>query len=145
MITNDPTDLPSTGPDSVPMPPPHSSREDWVVYLLKVRRAEMSETAEQATVRCRAEAARYDRQRLFDATLADLIEQYDLTVPDPEYAGLSLDESGFLDEYLLADLVKHWREMQIAFADADRPAFHKAAAKFTARAVGFAVGLDLGE
>ena len=138
----DPFERPATGPESVPMPLAEaSSHQDWVEYLLKVRRAEMAETAEQATTRCRAEAARYDRQQLFDATLAGLLEQYDSTVPDPKYAGLGLDQSGFFDEYLLADLAKHWREMQIAFADADRPAFHKAAAKFTGRAADFAAGL----
>lgn len=141
MIARHWPDLPTTGPDSVPLPPAGCSQAEWATYLLKVRRAEMNETAEQATARCRAEAARYEQQRLFDATLASLLETYDSTVPDPDYAGLGLDQAGFFDEYLLADLAKHWREMQIAFADADRPAFHKAAAKFTGRAADFAAGL----
>jgi hypothetical protein len=137
----DPFQRPATGPESVPMPPVSCSRQDWLEYLLKVRRAEMDETAGQATERCRAEAARVEEQLLFNATLETLLEVYDSTVPDPECAGLGLDQAGYFDEYLLADLAKHWREMQIAFADADRPAFHKAAAKFTGKAAGFAAGL----
>jgi hypothetical protein len=140
MILN-PFDRPATGPDSVPMPPVTCSRLEWVEFTLQRRRAEMEETAEQAARRCRAEAARFDRKQLFDATLADLLDAYDSTKSDPDFAGMTLDEAGFLDEHLLADLAKHWREMQIAFADADRPAFHKAAAKFTTAAAVFSVGL----
>jgi hypothetical protein len=136
-----PFERPATGPESVPMPPVSCSRIEWAEYNLKVRQAEIQETPEQAAKRCRAEAARFERKQLFDATLADLLEVFDSTIGDPEFTGLGLDQAGYFDEYLLADLAKHWREMQIAFADADRPAFHKAAAKFTGKAAGFAAGL----
>ena len=137
----DPFHRPATGPDSVPMPPVTCSRLEWVEYTLKRRRAEMEETAEQATKRCRAEAARYERQKTFDATLALLLDVFDSTVPDPDCAGMTLDEAGYFDKHLIGDLAKYWGEMQIAFADADRPAFHKAAAKFTASVAAFAAGL----
>lgn len=142
MIADDFFDRPTTGPDSVPLPPAGCGDAAWLEYLLEVRRAEATETAQQATDRCRAEAARYTRQALFDATLAELLRVYDSTAPGRQYSGMSLDEAGYFDEYLLADLGKHWKAMQIAFQAGDREAYRRAAAKFTGRAACFAVGLE---
>jgi hypothetical protein len=109
--------------------------------LLKARRAEMDETADQATDRCRAEAARDENQACFDATLAELLRVFDETAAVQQWSGMTLDEAGYFDEYLLADLFKHWRGMQLAFSDADREAYRKAAAQFAGEAIRFGGGL----
>ena len=109
--------------------------------LLKARRAEMDETADQATDRCRAEAARDENQACFDATLAELLRVFDETAADRQWSGMTLNEAGHFDEYLLADLVKQWRQMQLAFSDADREWYRKAAARFAGEAICFGMGL----
>lgn len=109
--------------------------------LLEARRQEVNETADEATDRCRAEAARVHRQRHFDATLAELLRVYDTTAADQQYSGMSLDEAGYFDEWLLADLVKRWRQMQLAFETGDRESYRRAAAKFAGRAIDFGMGL----
>jgi len=128
-------------PASAPQQRARISDAERLQQLLETRRDEVYETADQATDRCRAEAARDQRQRYFDATLAELLRVYDTTAADQQYSGMSLDEAGYFDEYLLADLVKHWRQMQYAFDATDREGYRKAAARFAGRAVCFGMGL----
>jgi hypothetical protein len=138
---SDSDDRPRTGAESVSPPPPGSGREARLMYLLDVRRAEMAETASEAVERCRAVAARFDRQRVFDGLMAELLRVFDATAADTAYSGMTLDEAGFFDEYQLADLMKHWRELQVAFGDHDRECFRKAAAKFAGSVTVFTVGV----
>ncbi|MBM4011707.1 MAG: hypothetical protein FJ275_01705 [Planctomycetes bacterium] len=128
-------------PASAPQQRARISDAERLQELLEIRRDEVYETADQATDRCRAEAARDKRQRYFDATLAELLRVYDTTAADQQYSGMSLDEAGYFDEYLLADLVKHWRQMQCTFDATDREGYRKAAARFAGRAVCFGMGL----
>lgn len=109
--------------------------------LVEIRRAEMNQTADQAVEQARAAAARTNQQGRFDATMAELLRVFDLTAGDARWSGMTLDEAGYFDQWMLGDLTQHWVEMQIAFGQADRVQYRKAAAAFTERAIEFAAGV----
>lgn len=136
---------PSTGAMSVPFPA--DARLDgpagaaaYARYLSDCREAANRETAEEAVVRCRAEADLLDDGGArFDDVLAALTTTFDghvrdLASPDAEIAeieqGMGLDESSYFGGWQIDQLRRAHDEMSVAFDALDRERFRKAAAHF---------------
>jgi hypothetical protein len=133
---------PSTGADSVPFPAdaglggPAGSAA-YSRYLVDCQEAARRETAEEAVVRCRAEADLLDDGgRRFDDVLACLTTTFDSHVADvagPEgeqWKGFTFDESSFYGIGQIDKLRRAHGEMSAAFYALDRELFRKAAASF---------------
>jgi hypothetical protein len=110
--------------------------QDTLERLVAIRRAEMAEVE-----RARAAAARRDRQHWFDATMAELLRVFDTTAASSRWSGMSLDEAGHFDQWMIGELTRHWGAMQVAFRRQDRPEYRKAAAAFAEQAIEFAAGV----
>lgn len=133
---------PTTGADSVDFPA--DARLDgpagsaaYSRYLIDCQEAARRETADQAIVRCRAEADLLDDggQR-FDDVLADLLNTFDGHLADlagPEgdiWRGFTFEESSFYGVWQIDTLRRAYVEMSGAFQALDRERFRKAAATF---------------
>ncbi len=145
---------PTTGADSVPYPPMFDDLESpearaaWARYLIDSREAAECETADEAIVRCRAEADYFeggaDRFELVLDTLTDAIDRHvaDLTGPEAEkWRGMGFEESTFVGFFKTDTLVHAHREMGDAWDRLDRDAFRKAAAKFARTLADLAVDM----
>lgn len=135
---------PATGADSVPfpaMPLDLDSPEAQAAFDLYMRRrdeAERRETADEAIVRCRAEAEYFEGGAArFDDVLDTLLHDLDRHVANEAkpgadvYRGFSMGESCF---YGFADVEKLARTHAImadAWEELDHDAYRKAAAEFS--------------
>jgi hypothetical protein len=152
-MTTPTTWRPTTGADSVPFPaiihcggPEADAAYDQ--YLRDQAAAAMRETADEAIVRCRAEADFFvDGGQRFDHVLEVVIDTFDRQVADlaqPEgekYRGLGLDECGFYGGWKVDRMRQAWDRMADAFADFDRDSYRKAAAEFAGNLADLAVGM----
>lgn len=147
---------PKTGADSVPLPAachdPDSPEYGvaWDHYWAERAQAEARETADEAIVRCRADADFFtDGGQRFDHVLELAVDTFDRRVvdldgPDGEtYRGLGLDEYGFYSGFEIDHMRKAWKGMAQSFDDLDRDRYRKAAAEFAAALANMAVGMGL--
>jgi hypothetical protein len=136
---------PSTGADSVPFPA--DARLDgpagaaaYSRYLVDCQEAAKRETAEEAVVRCRAEADLLDDggQR-FDDVLDCLTTMFDSHVRDLASnnaaiaeleRGTGFNEISYFGDYAIDRLRRANGEMSAAYEALDRERFRKAAASF---------------
>lgn len=133
---------PKTGADSVPFPAAAKFRGPaasaaYSRYLVDCQEAARRETAEEAAVRCRAEADLLDNGGArFDDVLACLTTTFDSHVADvagPEgeqWNRFTFDESSFYGIGQVDKLRRAHGEMSAAFEALDRERFRKAAASF---------------
>lgn len=147
---------PSTGADSVPLPPlchdpdGPEARAAWARYWKERADAEQRETADEAVARCRAEADFFtDGGQRFDHVLDVAVDTFDRHVVDldrPEglrYRGMGLDECGFYSGFEIDRMRRAWKSMADAFHDLDRDRYRKAAAEFAGSLADLAVGMGL--
>ena len=133
---------PKTGADSVPFPAAAKFRGPaasaaFSRYLVDCQEAAKRETAEEAVVRCRAEADLLDHGGArFDDVLACLTTTFDSHVADvtgPEgelWKGYTFEESSLYGNGHIDRLRRAYVEMAAAFDALDRERFRKAAASF---------------
>ena len=136
---------PSTGADSIPFPA--AARFDgpagaaaYSRYLVDCQEAAKRETAEEAVLRCRAEADLLDDGGArFDNVLACLTTTFDshvrdLASPDAETRkiemGMGFDECCYYGGWQIDKLRRAHGEMSAAFEALDRERFRKHAALF---------------
>lgn len=144
---------PSSGADSVPLPDdaklegPVGSAA-YSRYLIECQEAARRETADEAIVRCRAEADLFDDggQR-FDNVLACLLNSFDGHAADlvgPEgylWDGYTFDECSYYASWQVDQLQRAHAEMSEAYRALDRERFRKAAATFAEVIADFGIGL----
>ncbi len=152
-MTTPTTWRPSTGADSVPCP--EIGRTDgpegeaaWDQYWRDCAQAADRETADEALVRCRAEADLIaDGGPRFDHVLEVVIDTFDRQVADlarptgEQYRGLGLDECGFYSGWQIGRMLQAWHTMADAFDDLDREQYRKAAAEFAGALADMSVGM----
>ncbi len=149
---------PATGADSVPYPAEllaesvdHDSPQAqaaYARYLIDCQEAANRETADEAIVRCRAEADHFEggaaRFELVLDTLTDALDRHvaDLTGPDGEqWRGFSLEESSCYGSGQVDKLARSYAAMAKAWDALDRAAFRKAAAEFSTTLADLAIGM----
>ena len=150
---------PQTGADSVPFPAechqelngpdtPQGSAA-WKRYWADREEAARRETADEAIVRCRDEAAIFDGAGRFDYVLDAIVDAFDsqvrdLSGPDPDSVrGMGLMESCFYG--CGSGLSQAWSEMEQAFSALDRDRFRKAAAEYAGTLADLSVGMRVVE
>ena len=136
---------PSTGADSVPFPAAAkfegpAGAAAYSLYLVDCQEAAKQETAEEAVVRCRAEADLLDDGGArFDHVLVGLTTTFDnhvrdLASPDAETRkvemGMGFDECCYYGGWQIDRLRRAHGEMIAAYDALDRERFRKAAASF---------------
>ena len=136
---------PTTGADSVPFPADAhldgpAGMAAYSRYLVDCQEAAKQETAEEAAVRCRADADLLnDGGARFDDVLACLTTTFDshvrdLASPDAAIAelerGMGFNEISFFGDYQIDRLRRANAEMSAAFEALDRERFRKHAAIF---------------
>jgi hypothetical protein len=134
---------PSTGADSVPFPA--DARLDgpagaaaYSRYLVDCQEAAKRETADEAVVRCRAEADNLDDGGArFDDVLDSLLSTFDSHVADvhgpngDQWRDLGFDECIYFGSYSIDRLRHAHNKMSEAFTALDREQYRKAAASFS--------------
>jgi hypothetical protein len=158
-MTNVVFSRPKTGADSVPFPAecrhvlngPESPQAiaAWVRYLADREEAARRETADEAIVRCRDEAAMLDGAGRFDYVLDAIVDAFDrqvqdLSGPDAErWRGMGLMECCFYG--CASGLAQAWNEMEQAFSALDRDRFRKAAAEYAGTLADLSAGMRVAE
>jgi hypothetical protein len=143
---------PSTGADSVDFPAdakldgPAGSAA-YARYLIDCQEAARRETADEAIVRCRAEADLLDDGgHRFDDVIGCLLSTFDGHVQDlagPEgdlWKGMGFEEYCYYGLYQVDRLRRAHVEMNDAFTALDRERFRKAAATFAEVIADFGIG-----
>jgi hypothetical protein len=150
-MTNVVFSRPKTGADSVPFPAECHGPETpqamaaWERYWAIREEAARRETADEAIVRCRDEAAMLDGAGRFDYVLDAIVDAFDrhvrdLSGPDPDSVrGMGLMESCFYG--CGSGLAQAWSEMEEAFSALDRNRFRKAAAEYAGTLADLSVGM----
>jgi len=150
-MTNVVFSRPKTGADSVPFPAECNGPETpqamaaWKRYWADREEAARRETADEAIVRCRDEAAMLDGAGRFDHVLEVVVHAFDrqvqdLSGPDADrWRGLGLMECCFYHD--ASDLVCAWGEMEQAFSALDRDRFRKAAAEYAGALADLSAGM----
>lgn len=146
---------PITGADSVSYPADArldgpAGRAAFVRYISDCEQAAERETADEAVLRCRAEADRLDDGgERFDFVLDSLTTTFDchfrdLNSPDKATAemerGMGFDESCYYGEWQIDRLRDANAEMRAAYESLSRERFRKAAAKFAEVVADWGVG-----
>ncbi len=134
---------PSTGADSVPFPADAhldgpAGMAAYSRYLIDCQEAAQRETADEAVVRCRAEADNLDDGGArFDDVLDCLMSTFDGHVADvqgqngDQWRGFGFDECSYFGSYSIDRLRHAHNKMSEAFTALDREQYRKAAASFS--------------
>jgi hypothetical protein len=150
---------PQTGADSVPFPAechqdlngpdtPQGSAA-WKRYWADREEAARRETADEAIVRCRDEAAMLDGAERFDHVLDTIVDVFDRQVQDlsgpdaDQWRGMGLMECSFYHD--ASCWARVWQEMEEAFSALDRDRFRKAAAEYAGTLADLSVGMRVVE
>jgi len=144
---------PATGPDSVPFPDAcwgegPAADAAWHRYWKDCAEAERHETADEAIVRCRAEAEQSaGGAARFDHVLAHVVGTFDhhereLAGPDAEARrGMTLEMLSPVVNFSLNELHRSVHELDKTFAAVDRDRYRKAAATFAKIVADLSMGM----
>jgi len=162
-MTNVVFSRPKTGADSVPFPAecqqvlhgPETPQAmaAWKRYWADREEAARRETADEAIVRCRDEAAIRDGGAArFNVVLDCIVDTFDwhlanLNKPEEQEVeqGMGLDELCPLPTFEVSELKDTHREMVDAFHELDRNRYRKAAAEFARIIAEFAMAMRVAE
>jgi hypothetical protein len=145
---------PATGADSVPFPDAcwgegPAADAAWARYWRDCAEAERRETADQAIVRCRAEADSWKGGAArFDHVLAELLRTFDyhereLAGPDAEaQRGMSLEMISVIVNVSLEQMASARHELDKGFDEVNRERYRKAAATFAKIVADLAIGMN---
>jgi hypothetical protein len=152
-MTTPTTWRPATGADSVPLP--DACRGDgpeadaaWDRYWRDQAEAERRETADEATVRCRAEADFWEGGAArFDHVLAELIGTFEyhereLAGPDAEaQRGMSLAMLSMIANVSVDEMHRTLHELDKSFDEVNREHYRKAAARLARIVADLSIGM----